>query len=74
MTSWMVGMHPWPLATQTVGRHQAWHAIIILGNPTQSHDVAHDMLLSPLVSTHDPATSSMTCPHGLWAAHMVGHG
>ena len=55
----------------TIGRRQAWHAIIALGWQTRSNNVRRCMPSLPLDSTHGRMTSGVACHHHLWAAHTV---
>ena len=54
-----------------IERHQAWHAIIAIGQQTPSNDVKCVMPSSPLGSTNGRTTSGVACHHLLWAAHTV---
>ena len=55
----------------TVGRRQAWYAIIALGRQTWSNDVGRDMPSPPLDSTLGRTTFGMACHHCGWAAHTI---
>ena len=66
-----VACHHQLWATQTVERHQAWHAIIALRRQTRSDDVGCCMLSLPLDSTHGRMTSGMACHHRPWTAHTI---
>ena len=72
---WMtssIKFHHCPL----VGKHgqttSAWHAIIKFRLHTQTYDVGHGMLSSPLCNTHGWTTSSAACHHLPWKTHTIG--
>ena len=52
----------------TVERRRGWHAIIALGQHTQSNDVGRGMSSSPLGSTNGRMTSCMACHNRLWTS------
>ena len=58
--------------THTVGRHQAWHAIIALGHNTWSDYVGRGMQSWLLESIQSRMTSGIACYHLPWTTHMIG--
>ena len=67
-----VACHHRPWATHTVGRCQASHAIIALGQHRRSAIVGRAMPSKPLDSTHDQTASGVACHHRHWTAQTVG--
>ena len=59
------------LTTTTIGLSQASHAIIDLGQDTQSNGVVHGMPSSTFDKTHGHTTSGGTCHHCPSTAHTV---
>ena len=66
-----VTCHHCLLTAHTVERRWAWHAIITFGQNKWSDSFDHGMPSSPLVSTHGPTTSGVSCHHRLWTAHTI---
>ena len=58
-------------AAQTVERRRAWHAIIALGQHTQSDGVRRRMPSSPLDSTDGRPSSGVPCHQSPWIAHTI---
>ena len=71
-TTMGVGCHYRLLASQTVERRRAWHAIIALGRQTRSDDVRRDMPSPLLDSTLGRTMSGVALHHRPWTARMVG--
>ena len=53
------------LATHSVGRHRAWHAIITFRKHKRSNDVRRGMPSSPLDGKHGQTKSGVACHHHL---------
>ncbi|TMW80901.1 hypothetical protein EJD97_013890 [Solanum chilense] len=54
-----------------VGQHRTLHAIIALGQNTQSDDVGCGMPLSLLGTIHGWTTSGVACHHNPWKTYTI---
>ncbi len=66
-----VACYHFPRKAYTIGRRQAWHVIIALGQQTQSVDVGRGISTWAFGSTNGQMTSCIACHHGHWATDVV---